>query len=97
MPEPMLLLAMALVLDAALGDMDWLFRHVPHPVVLMGRLIGVLDRKLNRRGEAAKLVRGAIVVVIVVGVSAGCGWAVHFFAETVPHGWLAELALAGFW
>ncbi len=95
MPEPMFLLALALVLDAALGDMDWLFRHIPHPVVLIGWLISVLDRKLNRRGEAAKLVRGAIVVVIVVSVSAGCGWAVHYFAETVPHGWLAELALAG--
>lgn len=95
MPEPMFLLALALVLDAALGDMEWLFRHIPHPVVLIGWLISLLDRKLNRRGEAAKLVRGAIVVVIVVSVSAGCGWAVHYFAETVPHGWLAELALAG--
>ena len=93
MPEPLLLLAMALVLDAALGDMKWLFRHIPHPVVLVGRLIGALDRKVNRRGVAARLVRGAIVVVVVVAISAGCGWAVHRFAQSVPHGWLAELAL----
>ncbi|MBT5667441.1 MAG: cobalamin biosynthesis protein, partial [Rhodospirillaceae bacterium] len=94
MPEPFLLLAMALVLDAALGDMTWLFRHIPHPVVLVGGLIGALDRKLNRRGDAARLVRGAIVVAMVVAISAWFGWAVHRVAQSVPHAWLAELAFA---
>jgi adenosylcobinamide-phosphate synthase len=94
MPEPFLLLAMALVLDAVLGELKWVFRHIPHPVVLVGGLIGALDRKLNRRGAAARLVRGAIVVVVVVAISAWFGWAVHRVAQSVPHGWLAELALA---
>jgi adenosylcobinamide-phosphate synthase len=93
MPEPLFLLTMALVLDAVLGDMDWLFRRVPHPVVLVGTLIGFLDRRLNRRGAAAQLVRGAIVVVFVVALSAGAGWAIHYVAIITPHGWLAELAL----
>ena len=43
-----LALACALLLDAVLGDPDWLWGRAPHPVVLMGRLIGWLDGVLNR-------------------------------------------------
>ena len=39
---------MALAIDALGGDPDWLWRRAPHPVVLIGRFIGLLDRTLNR-------------------------------------------------
>ena len=38
----------ALLLDAVLGDMPALFRRVPHPVALVGRLIEHVDTRLNR-------------------------------------------------
>jgi adenosylcobinamide-phosphate synthase len=41
------ILLLAALLDAAFGDPDWLYRVVPHPVALMGRLIGWLDRRFN--------------------------------------------------
>ena len=53
---PAMLLPFALALDAVLGDPDWLWRRAPHPVVLMGRLIGWLDRTLNR-GETDRAKR----------------------------------------
>ena len=38
------LLLAALALDAAIGDPDWLWRRLPHPVVLCGRLVGSTAR-----------------------------------------------------
>ena len=36
-------LLLALALDALLGDPGWLWRRVPHPVVLLGRAIAGLE------------------------------------------------------
>ena len=70
--QPFVLLFLALLIDAVVGDMRWFFRLVPHPIVLVGRLIGFLDDKLNRskRGKAALLIRGCIVTVLVTGLAA---------------------------
>ncbi len=38
----------ALAFDALIGDPDWLWRRLSHPVVLIGSSIGFLDRALNR-------------------------------------------------
>ncbi len=38
--DPLLLLLAALALDAAIGDPVAIFRRLPHPVVLVGMLIG---------------------------------------------------------
>ena len=47
------LLAGAMVLDALLGEPDWLWRRLPHPVVLGGRAITWLDRRLNRMDDSS--------------------------------------------
>ncbi|HVR69166.1 MAG TPA: adenosylcobinamide-phosphate synthase CbiB [Verrucomicrobiae bacterium] len=41
------ILLLAALLDAAFGDPVWLYRAVPHPAALIGRLIGWLDRRFN--------------------------------------------------
>lgn len=41
------ILALALILDALFGEPDWLWRRLPHPAALMGRLIAALDRRFN--------------------------------------------------
>lgn len=94
-PEGLLLLFMAMAVDAALGDMPWLFRHVPHPVVIIGRLIGRLDRRLNRAAlsESDRRVRGVVLVLLVVGSSAVIGALIAFLARTIPHLWIAEVLL----
>ena len=38
------ILVLAMLLDAALGEPAWLWRRLPHPAVLMGRLIGWGDQ-----------------------------------------------------
>ena len=43
------ILALALLLDALLGEPDWAWKRVPHPAVLMGNAIGWLDETFNER------------------------------------------------
>ena len=58
------MLAFALILDAALGEPEWIWRRVPHPAVLFGRLVGWLERRLNAgRNRRAK---GALAVLALV-------------------------------
>ena len=94
-PDPLILLMLALLLDGCVGDPPGLYRVVPHPVALMGRAIGALERRLNResRSEATRRMRGALVVFLLAGSSAAVGWAVVRAADAVPFGWLAELVL----
>lgn len=94
-PEILILLLLALLIDAYVGDMGWLFGAVPHPVAVAGRMIGGLDRRLNRehRGDGERRVRGALVVLVMVAGAGVLGWAIHWLAISVPLGWLAELFL----
>jgi len=93
--DPLVLLLMALVAEAYLGDMNLLFRFVRHPVALIGGWIEVLDRKLNRenRGQMDRAVRGAITVIVVLLPCAAAGWAVGWLSLNHTFGWLLELFL----
>ena len=76
-----LVLTAALVLDAALGEPDWLWRRLPHPAVLMGRLIGWCDATFNT-GKARKA-KGAIVVLGLVILGGALGNFLSFFGPVV--------------
>ena len=93
--DPLVILAIAMVLDAAVGEVGGPFRRLPHPVRIIGTLIGVLDDKLNRenRSDADRTVRGLLVVLIVCGLAAAVGWAVAWLTRHHDFGWIVELAL----
>ncbi|KIC29123.1 adenosylcobinamide-phosphate synthase CbiB [Leisingera sp. ANG-M6] len=65
------MLAVALLLDAVLGEPRWLWSRLTHPAVLMGRLVGFLDRKLNT-GPSRRL-NGvlAAAALVLAGLIAG--------------------------
>ena len=71
MSLPLLLLC-ALVLDAVFGEPDWLWSRAPHPAVLMGRLIGHMDRRYN--GGGARRAKGTLCVAVLLGVALSTGW-----------------------
>jgi adenosylcobinamide-phosphate synthase len=87
---------MALALDATLGEMPWLFRFVPHPVVMIGRTIGALDRRLNRpeRSERSRRWRGVLLAAGMAALALALGAAIAFLARALPHFWLVEVFLA---
>jgi len=87
-----LILSVGLLGDAALGEMGPLFRAVPHPVVLAGNAIGWLDKRLNRPGRDARVLRrrGIAVAVLLTSLAAAIGFYVHLAALVLPYGWVAE-------
>lgn len=58
------LLALALLLDGAIGDPYWLWTRVPHPVTLFGRAIGWLERRMNRPGDRPGIRRLAGIALL---------------------------------
>ena len=67
------ILALALLLDALLGEPDWAWKRVPHPAVLMGKAIGWLDASFND-GEKP-LAKGALGILSFCAVAAIIGLA----------------------
>jgi adenosylcobinamide-phosphate synthase len=93
--DPLLLLLAALAFDAAVGDPASIFRRLPHPVALVGMLIGRLEQRLNRQDHSDRDRRlgGIATVVVVVFVAAGAGALVDAAAARWALGSIAEVAL----
>ncbi|MEX2166497.1 MAG: adenosylcobinamide-phosphate synthase CbiB [Methyloceanibacter sp.] len=65
---------LALLIEAMFGYPDWVARRIGHPAAWMGRLIGLLDRSLNREADDPALRRRAgvfavLILVFAVGVA----------------------------
>lgn len=76
-----LIMIVALVIDAAVGDPKVFYRRVPHPVAVIGRIIGWFDSKLNRQSLSKNRRRGYGVVVVVALVT--CTGAVGYLIVAV--------------
>ena len=69
-------LVIAMILDAVFGEPGWLWRRLPHPAVLMGRVIALADRRFNQ--GAARRLKGALVMAALVLAAWGAGRLVSF-------------------
>ncbi|AOF91837.1 adenosylcobinamide-phosphate synthase CbiB [Sinorhizobium sp. RAC02] len=89
MTETLLILFLALVLDRLVGDPDRIWRRVPHPVVLFGRAIGVMDKLFNGKRLSAETKRfnGAAGIAALLAAS--------FFLGFLMHRLLAPLGIFG--
>ncbi len=78
----------ALAFDALIGDPDWLWRRLPHPVVLIGSFIGLLDRSLNldTRSAGQRKFAGVSVVVLLLVTSTSIGFLIEFVLRQIPFG-----------
>lgn len=86
--DAILVLLLALALDAAVGDPDRIWRRVPHPVAWFGFLIGRCDRFLNREtwsGDARKAA-GILSVGAIVAVVSWAALSVETLLRAVPAG-----------
>jgi len=70
----------ALLLDRLVGDPDWLWRRISHPVVLFGAAIGFADRRFNNAHDspAARRRKGHIAIIILLLLAALGGWGVSY-------------------
>jgi len=69
-PDALVILLVALALDAAVGDPDAIWRRIPHPVAWMGALIARLDRSWNRPDLAAARRKAAGIAALGVILAA---------------------------
>lgn len=76
-----LLLFLALLLDRLVGDPPKLWARVPHPVVIFGAAIGLLDRRLNREtdGNQRRKLLGTVAILLLLSASVLVGWLLHAF------------------
>ena len=79
-------LAFAFLLDAVMGEPDWIWSRLPHPAVVMGRVVGWLDRRLNDGSD--KKGKGAIATAALI---AGAGVLGLMLSQFGP---LAEIVIA---
>lgn len=93
--DPLILLLIALALEALIGRLAWLGKRPLHPVVFLGRLCGWLDKKLNRehRSQMDRAVRGAVTVLIVVSFAGAIGWGGMWLTFHHELGWAVEVVL----
>ncbi|MGB0659530.1 MAG: adenosylcobinamide-phosphate synthase CbiB [Mangrovicoccus sp.] len=61
----------ALLLDASFGEPRVVWERLPHPAVLMGRLVAFLDRKLNHQtaGKLAGLAAVSVLIAVVLAIA----------------------------
>jgi adenosylcobinamide-phosphate synthase len=84
----------ALAFDALIGDPDWLWRPLGHPVAWIGALIGVLDRRLNRddQSQQQRKAAGIAGTAAMVAISAAVGVLVQTIVQQLPMGnWVVAL------
>ncbi|GGD36684.1 adenosylcobinamide-phosphate synthase CbiB [Sinisalibacter lacisalsi] len=80
------ILALAMAIDALIGEPEPLWSRLPHPAVLMGKAVGWADRKMNH--GKGRLVSGTLVLAGLVALAWIAG-------ELIARlGWIAEAIAA---
>ncbi len=87
---------LALLIEAAVGYPEWLLRAIGHPVIWIGRLIGMLELTLNRDElpEAARRRAGIAAIVLLVVAAAVSGFIVEKYLLLLPYGILFAALVA---
>lgn len=96
MPEHSAQLALlALLIEAAAGYPDAVFRRIGHPVTWIGALIASAEQSWNTPGrtDLVRRLLGVVLVLVLLSVSIVAGWSLALLAGTVAQG--AGLLLTG--
>ena len=87
---------LALGVDALAGDPPRLYRRVPHPVALFGRLVEKAERTLNdpQTPERMRRLHGGVLTVALAVAALLLGAVIAGVLDRVPGGWVIEVLLA---
>jgi adenosylcobinamide-phosphate synthase len=70
-----MILALAMILDALMGEPEWLWARITHPAILMGYTVDWLDKTLNSGPQ--KRLKGTAAMFVLGGAALGLGWGLH--------------------
>jgi adenosylcobinamide-phosphate synthase len=85
---------LALLIEATLGYPGPVLAAIGHPVTWMGRMIGALDRGLNRGGEASRKAAGFAAALLIVAIPASVAWTIESLFLLLPYGFILVAILA---
>ncbi|MBA5776452.1 cobalamin biosynthesis protein [Stappia sp. F7233] len=90
------LLLFALLVDAAFGDPDFLWRRLPHPVTLFGKIIEIADQDFNTPDLPAgtRKLYGAIFLAALVFGAFLLGLLIEAIARVLPFGEILTVLVA---
>lgn len=81
---------LALALERLVGYPNALVARIGHPVIWMGRLISLLDTRLNNRTRG----RGVLALLLLLAATALGTVPVAWALRSIPFGWVIEAILA---
>jgi adenosylcobinamide-phosphate synthase len=86
------ILILALTIDALVGDPNWFYRKIPHPVAIMGFLIKGLDLSLNipSLSYLSRKLLGVLALFINLSLAGGIGWLIQKVIQDIEFGWIIE-------
>ena len=86
--DPLWIVVAVLALDALIGDPDFLWRRIPHPVALLGLGISTLDRWLNRESWsfARRRIAGVVALLVILVVAIDLGHLIDALLDRACHG-----------
>ena len=93
-----LILLAAIGLDRVVGDPPWLWQRVPHPVVLFGKAIDLLEKPLNRTTFTAegRRLNGVFTIVLLLVASVVVGLVLASIFESLGmSGLVLEVIVVG--
>ena len=90
-------LLLAMFIDVLTGEPEWIYRRVPHPAVQMGRLVALLDNRLNRPsdrlsyGVGTMRYRGVCAVAVLGFVAVLCALMLEGLLTSISAVWAPVL------
>ncbi|MEM9442589.1 MAG: adenosylcobinamide-phosphate synthase CbiB [Pseudomonadota bacterium] len=83
-------LLLALLIDRLIGDPDWLYRRLPHPVVMIGAMITDLERQWLHESATPreKFLSGRRTTLTVVSTCCAIGVLLQWLCLLLPFGWV---------
>lgn len=93
--DPLVLWLIVATADALFAGLPGVRAALGAPLALVDAGTRWLERKLNRaqRSVANRLVRGALLVVLLLALGFLAGWMIALWVRAVPLGWLVEGAV----
>lgn len=77
---------LAILLDAVIGDPDWLWSRLPHPVTLIGKLISYMDHTYNKPeySRSMRKTNGVFALVALLSCAAITGFILQAVLSYMP-------------
>ena len=93
---PILILIIAIFIDILIGDPAWLYRYVPHPVVIIGKAIEISEHRMNnpKNSRITGILLGTLLSIGIIALTIAIGLILSRTLGQVSHGWIIESILA---